>query len=145
MIDFHNRAPQTIHFEDETILITDSCYFVKDEEWRASDYGKSLKKFGFSNYLSKDTIYGDWFCTMFEEGTNKEIGTFSADSGNVCVVSLKQVLNYNPEFADTLKKAKEIATVLEHFTGDITYKTDYNKAYLVGKGNVNFRTEQTGC
>lgn len=145
MIDYQNRTSQTIHFEDETVLITDSCYFIKNDEWLVSNYGKSLKKFGFSNYLSKDTIYGDWFCTAVEEGTNKELGTFSADSGNVCVVSLKQVLEYNPKFADTLKKAPEIATVLEHFTGDITYKTDHYKAYLAGKGSVNFRTEQTGC
>lgn len=197
---------QTVHFEDETVLITDVCYFMKNKgitpsmDLNIDDYnliekngwdrknltvqqayehllsvkkyfelerkfqqgrkecndmfltnwGKSLDELGFSNYLSKDTIYGDWSCTVFEEGTNKKLGEFCADSGNVCVVPLKQVLDYNPEFADTLKDTPHIATVLEHFTGDITYKiepindNDY-KVYLVGNGSINFRTEQTGC
>lgn len=200
---------QTIHFDNESVLITDPTYFLKHgdlpfndvnfedydliskngwdrynltlqqasdyissmkvyndlsrklyDEWRmnqdilVAEFGRTLNLLGFNHYMAREVGMHNWKNNVFEDGTNKNIGKFSVDMGMVCVISLKQVLEYNPKFANELKESPYIATVLDNFTGDITYKANPikmsdgdidNNGYLVGKGSINFRTEQIGC
>lgn len=58
-----------------TIVITDPCYLDADmgqDLWEASGYGDDLSVFGCSQWICKDTIYGDWSCTTYK-GNSKEI------------------------------------------------------------------------
>ena len=49
-----------------TIIITDPCYIIKDEDWDRCDYGDNVKCLGFENCICEDTIYGDWTCFTYK-------------------------------------------------------------------------------
>lgn len=167
-----------------TIIITDPCYIIKDDDWSSSNYGENLQKFGFTNYITKPTIYGDWSCTVYKTNKNSEevityiqdlfnridestkdsfevpeelsnefnefekefetLGEFCADAGLVGVYLLDEVLNYNKDFNKWIKDHPWCVTVIPDFDGEIEYKSGENTSYLVGKGNINFLTLQTG-
>lgn len=131
------------------IIITDPCYVIKKNtnDWELSNCGKNMKMLGISNYLCNSTIYGDWSCTTFEEKSNKKLGEFCADAGLVAVFLLDEVLKYNPDF-DYHKERQWTTTLIKGFDGEISIdliKTDYeDEVSVVGTGNVNFYTRQTG-
>lgn len=146
----------------DNVIITDPCYVVKDEDWVKCEYGERLDKLGFTNYISESTIYGDWSCTTFAmpiedlkdvidnpdsiEGKEySAIGNFCADAGMVCVLSMSEVIKYNPEFPKWIETHPRCVTMVPGFDGVIDYYVDSNKeAHIYGIGNVNFYTTQTG-
>lgn len=98
---------------NKAIVITDPCYIVKDEDKRNTGYNlENLSVFGFSDYISRNTIYGDWSCGLYRiVGKEKykkvtdvpqecyhQIGSLCADAGMVCVVYLDELLTYNLDF-----------------------------------------------
>lgn len=123
------------------------------------DGGSGLEKFGFTNWIWEDTLFGDWDCTTFElrqeskhkmpsEITERDIikaplGEFCADAGLVGVFLLDEVLKFNPEFDYHIKK-EWTTTLIKDFDGDIEYITEDDEAFIKGIGNVNFITRQTG-
>lgn len=179
-----------------TIVITDPCYLMKDntEDWEKSGYGQDLSVIGLTDYISEETLYGDWSCMTYK-GTEEEtsnliiewdrmyfeffntynfgglleedktilykkfeedkakfkevntLGEFCADAGMVCVAYLDEVLKYNPEFTICLEK-DGVVTVINEFDGDIDYiiegEGNESALHLVGIGNVNFFTSQSG-
>ena len=73
------------------------------------------------------------------------IGSFCADAGMVGVFLLDEVLAYNPEFAKFMEEHKFAVTKIDNFEGEITYYVDEEtEAHIIGEGNVNFFTIQTG-
>lgn len=179
-----------------TIVITDPCYLDADmgqDLWEASGYGEDLSVFGCSQWICKDTIYGDWSCTTYK-GNSKEIskvveeiislereldtldendlgndpayeiiskqlrslykvmqekfpklGNFCADAGMVCVVYLDDILKVNPTFKQWAPEHPWCVTIIPNFDGNIEYEVDDNTdAHIVGKGNIDFYTLQTG-
>ena len=144
-----------------TIIITDPCYVVKDEDWSKCAYGDHLEVLGFSNFISKTTLYGDWSCTTFNMTKDdiKEVidnpdhindknflslGKFCADAGMVCVLNFDDVVKYNPEFPKWVLEHSWCVTVIPHFDGEIKYCVDKNNdAHIIGIGNINFYTTQT--
>lgn len=179
-----------------TIVITDPCYLDADMDqdlWEASGYGDDLSVFGCSQWICKDTIYGDWSCTTYK-GNSKEIskvveeiislereldtldendlgndpayeiiskqlrslykvmqekfpklGNFCADAGMVCVVYLDDILKVNPTFKQWAYEHPWCVTIIPNFDGNIEYEVDDNTdAHIVGKGNIDFYTLQTG-
>ena len=136
----------------------------KYDDWQISDYGKNMEQLGITNYLTHDTIYGDWSCTTFDIDTKKSIGQFCADAGEVSVFSLKEIRAYNPNIDKWIEEHSWCVTKIPNFTGDVyidventsgVYDEDneYHKkgeaweehtVRVIGKGSVNFRTEQTG-
>lgn len=57
-----------------TIVITDPCYVMRDQQgapqltkddWDACDYGSNMEVLGITNYITENTIYGDWSCTTY--------------------------------------------------------------------------------
>ena len=178
-----------IHFDNEDILITDPCYIIKSDtdDWRKCNYGNSMEALGLTTYKVRDTIYGDWSCTVFNTDTNEEIGEFCADAGMVGVFSLNEVLKYNPEFDDHINK-KWTTTLIKGFTGDVWFEVEHHmgiyendspimewtddehkkmrqkidsngiplyyhrqgeiwkedSVHVIGKGNINFKSIQTG-
>lgn len=141
------------------IIITDPCYIAKDDDWpdfldAAYDGENEIKTF-----IERDTIYGDWSCTVFDTISRKEIGTFCADAGFVGIFDLKEVMAYNPSF-DYHTERPWTTTLIKDFEGDVWFevKEEYDEEYgydylveVVGEGRniktgerIEFRSTQTG-
>ena len=74
----------------------------------------------------------------------KSLGEFCADSGQVGVFLLDEVLKYNPEFDYYLTKPWT-TTLIKDFNGEVEYYIDSeDQAHILGTGNTNFCTTQTG-
>ena len=95
-------------------------------------YGKLSKKYkdALEEIDSKFTIL-------------ESLGNFCADSGQVGVFLLDEVLKYNPDFDYDLSKPWT-TTLIKDFDGDIKYYVDNDRgAHILGVGNINFCTTQT--
>jgi len=140
------------------IIITDPCYITKDDtnDWELCEYGENMEKLGIKTYLTRNTIYGDWSCTTFNSDTHEPIGQFCADAGLVSVFLLDEVLKYNPNFDYHLNRPWT-TTLIKDFDGEIEinvigveYKNEEGyteideEVRVIGKGNINFYTTQTG-
>lgn len=120
--DTDYRIDRTFVFDKESdIVITDPCYIC---EW--------LK--GISS--SRDTIYGDWSCSVYEckkgkfpKNGTKPFGSFCADSGEVCVEDIRNCPKKS-KILDWVKSHEWCATVIPNFKGTVEYKirTDYYAA-----------------
>lgn len=74
----------------------------------------------------------------------KDIGHFCADAGMVAVFLLDEVLKYNPDFNYHTNR-EWTTTLIKDFDGDVEYHVDEDgNAHIIGKGNINFFTTQTG-
>jgi hypothetical protein len=74
-----------------------------------------------------------------------KLGRFCADAGMVCVVYLDDVLKVNPTFKQWAQEHPWCVTIIPDFDGNIEYEVDDNTdAHIVGKGNIDFYTLQTG-
>lgn len=161
---------EPMHFDGD-IVITDPGYTVAElKDWRRCCHGYEMEVFGITNYMTRDTIYGDWSCTTFDADSKTAIGHFCADAGLVSVLLLDEVLRYNPGFANEITKGWT-ATVIRDFVGEVQFvvtcetamhETDgaFHKAgevwedfelHVVGHGKnkvtgepINFITSQTG-
>lgn len=138
---------------DGDIIITDPGYFIKNENWDKFCGGEMEEILELlPSMIYRDTLWGDWSCTVFSN--NQEIGQFCADSGMVCVVYLKEVLNLNPKF-DYFESRPWTTTLIKNFKGTIKfeilpYEEDY-ELQVVGEGinslskiPLNFFSTMTG-
>lgn len=150
------------------VIITDPCYIdTKDNKLWDDTTGKfdlhtgsGLEYFGFTSYIYRDTIYGDWSCTTYNKDTKEEIGSFCADAGLVGVFLLDEILKFNPKYNVKEEVERGSATLIKDFDGDIwdevvqlalledQNEEDYyedEEVRIIGKGNINFYTSQTGA
>ena len=109
------------------LLITDHCYIIKRnnkrDEWEYCDYGNRLDKLGINQFVTHDTIYGDWSCGLFDYDTKERVGEFCADAGLVSVFSLDEALRYNEEeVSKMINNAWHGAAVVKNFDGDVYIK-----------------------
>lgn len=121
-----------------------------DEEWcknnpddKDSWDNRDLSPFGFTDYLTHDTLYGDWSCHTFNSDTKEVIGKFCADGGMVGVFLLDEVLKYNPDYND-VDNAPFAVTLIKDFKGDVWFERTDDILVVKGSGNINFKTAQTG-
>jgi hypothetical protein len=110
---------------DGDIIITDPCYIIRDEDmtdndWQESEYGERLDKLGIKHFMSRDTLFGDWSCSVFNTNTNRKIGSFCADAGMVSVLLLDDVLKYNPSFNYHTEK-KWTTALIKDFKGTVQF------------------------
>jgi len=162
---------ETVHFDGD-IIITDPCYIMRaphhgttpitDDDWSACNCGYDMEVLGIKNYITRDTLYGDWSCTTYNSDTKESIGSFCADAGLVSVFALDEVLKYNPDF-NYHEERNWTTTLIENFKGDVYIDVVYlgddinNFDYydlevrVIGKGvnkvtgePINFITTQTG-
>ena len=152
---------------DGDIVITDPCYLDNTTEGSCSEeywpkmcgfMGSGIYKdpgnfasFGFSPSIIGNTIYGDWSCTAFNKDTGKVLGEFCADAGTFCVVLLKDVLRFNPGFAEWALTHNWCVTVIHDFHGEVRALRIREKGEvrpssvrIEGEGNINFIAYQTG-
>ena len=119
------------------------------DDWEICEYGQNMKVLGISNSMVTSTVYGDWSCTTFDSDTKKPIGSFCADAGLVAVFLLDEVLKYNPNYNDHLRVDEKLGfpwpvTVIKDFHGNVTITKRNDTVRVIGKGNINFTTSQTG-
>lgn len=155
------KAIKGCNFENQDIIITDPCYIFNYDK---TDGYTDFTSYGLKeNYICHSTLYGDWSCTTFDSDTNKPIGEFCADAGLVCVVPLDTAINANDGY-ENIKDNDWTRTIIRNFTGHVyaDFKTEervyaedspyhkkgekysYDYLEIVGEGNINFRTKQTG-
>lgn len=122
-----------------TIIITDPCYIVKDEDYKRADYGRNLNILGFSTFLIAYTGFGNWDNNI-TKNNGEHLGSFCADSGQVCVVLEQELKKYNPNFF--LKYASRAYAKVEDFEGDIEINCScYWWTVIRGEGNINFTSD----
>lgn len=140
------------------------------KDWDVCNCGHDMDKLGLRTWMTRDTIYGDWSCTVFSN-TNEELGKFCADTGKVSVFQLDEVLKYNPDFNYHIEKPWTTA-LIKDFKGTVQFiveevrgvhKRDIGKTikagdiwvehvvHVVGEGvnkvtgeRISFKSSQTG-
>lgn len=113
------------------------------DDWDRCNRGEKMENLGLSTFIVTYTLYGDWRCTTFNLGTKEAIGEFCADSGQVGVFLLEEVLKYNPKFDYHLKRIWT-TTLIKDFHGFVQIKDTNRDVSVVGNGNIDFKTAQTG-
>lgn len=143
---------------DGDIIITDPCYICKEDdksqspepkdfpdadayykaynEWRDANprqwdvcgCGSNMEAFGITNYMTRDTLYGDWGCTTYNSDTKEVLGRFCADAGLVSVFLLDEVLRYNPEF-DCHKERPWTTTWIPNFKGTVQFIVERQEGF----------------
>lgn len=121
----------------------DEYYDLNESDWEKSDLGENMGALGISTYICHSTLYGDWSCTTYNSDTKEKLGEFCADAGKVAVFLLDEVLKYNPDYDDYITKPWA-TTLIKDFDGEINFEIVDDEVSVVGKGNINFYTQQTG-
>lgn len=96
----------------------------KSDDWTASGCGEDVSIFGITNYMSRDTIFGDWSCWVYDTQTKQPIGEFCADSGMVCVAELSEWRKYNPAIDCFITEHDWCIAVIKNFEGDIWFEVE---------------------
>lgn len=119
-------------------------------DWEKTYCGEELEILGINNYLVSRTYYGDWSCTTVKVDDNGrpvgKLGNFCADAGMVLVSTVEEIQKHYPNFNPI---ADHSITVIPDFEGEVELvlvkdKDSVKELYVRGKGNINFRTMQTG-
>lgn len=141
---------------DGDIIITDPGYLLSEEddssefeEWE--EKVKKLYDFCDTWGIRRNTIYGDWSCETQNTDSHEIIGRFCADGGEVVVIPLKKALKYNPDFNYHIEKPWT-TTLIRDFHGKVRIIVNENKissydeyeVSVIGEGNINFKTSQSG-
>ena len=72
-------------------------------------------------------------------------GQFCEGSGMVCVCYLDEINKINSKFKEWVDSHPRCVTIIEDFEGEINYKVDdHETLHIVGIGNKNFYTLQSG-
>lgn len=134
-----------MYLEDECRYETAIKKYEEDnkDDWEKCDCGQNMEELGIKTYLSNSTIYGDWSCKTFEIKSKKVLGQFCADAGMVAVFLLDEVLKYNPDFDYHINR-EWTTTLIKDFDGEVEIEIIDNEVRVIGKGNIDFYTTQTG-
>lgn len=132
------------HYISEYTIYGDwSCTTFNVGDRDPKDFIKEYSKIT-DRMLALDDCCEEAEILSFKIDNLKKLGRFCADAGKVAVFYLKDVLKYNPEFDFHITRPWT-TTVIRDFNGDIEYYLDENTdAHIIGKGNINFATLQTG-
>ena len=164
--------PYTEYKTPDELAYKAACdkYFAEyneKDDWSRCDCGYNMEALGISTYFTEDTIYGDWGCSTYKiaedpykvinnfvEAEKKgedyridcfKLGDFCADAGLVSVFLLDEVRKYNPDIDEWIASHSWCVTTIPDFDGEVNYYVDKNKeAHIIGIGNINFFTTQTG-
>lgn len=90
----------------------------------------------------RPVILVDMDATLCLNTTGRPYFGEGADAGMVAVFLLDEVLKYNPDFDYHINR-EWTTTLIKDFDGEINYYVD-DDAHIIGVGNVNFFTTQTG-
>jgi hypothetical protein len=133
-----------------------SCTTIKDDpksEKLLNELNKMYFEF-FQNYNNpsiykteenRKKMYDEYMAERIKKEKEGELilGNFCADAGLVSVFLLDEVLKYNPKFDYHLNR-NWTTTLIKNFDGNIEITHKEGDISVVGKGNINFYTSQTG-
>ena len=138
--------------DNDTIIITDPCYLMKDEDWdeyldkmfqtSLVDYLRNEHNFG--EVIAADTGIGDWSNEVYTvDGEDTTLGEFTADAGMVAVFTASDLTNYGYD-EDELKRLVKngCATIIPNYSGDIMLEYEYTVdgtpvAVIMGTGKTH--------
>lgn len=133
------QIEQDMIAEDDTLIITDPCYFIKEEHWSGfcnnecinddSKCKEYLMQLGFSDRsICGSTGYGDWSNECYDQDGHS-LGEFVADAGMVAVVTAHDLLHYSKESYDKMLEYcdRGLACIIPDYTGRLTYGFEYSK------------------
>jgi hypothetical protein len=103
--------------------------------WNASNDKKPKRKLIKSLEKEREEITANY--------KNFILGNFCADAGLVSVFLLDEVLAYNPDFDYHINRLWT-TTLINDFDGNIEITHRNGEVSVIGKGNINFFTTQTG-
>ena len=146
-----SKVVESKYFKGD-IIITDPCYVCKkdNDDWDKSNFGYNLNRLGISNFITTDTLYGDWGCHTFNKDTKEVIGQFCADAGLVTVCLLDEVLKYNPDFKQNyMVKRPWCVTIIKDFDGTVSFiqrhiEYEYTSDYIRDDGTVVWKKGDIG-
>ena len=95
-------------------------------DWHVCEFGENMEVFGFSKYMTRDTLYGDWSCTTYDLDTKEPIGSFCADAGLVSVFLLDEVMKYNPNYKQ-VKENSWCVTCIRDFKGTVEFRVEHTE------------------
>lgn len=133
---------------DGNIIITDPCYILKDgeshrDDWEKCGYGSEMENLGITHYMTRDTIYGDWSCSVYNMNTRRKIGEFCADAGLVSVFLLDEVLKYNPQFDYHINR-KWTTALIKNFKGTVQFVVEEEPYEYDGEQYVDYCVRVVG-
>ena len=96
------------------------------DDWHVCEFGENMEVFGFSKYMTRDTLYGDWSCTTYDLDTKELIGSFCADAGLVSVFLLDEVMKYNPNYKQ-VKENSWCVTCVRDFKGTVEFRVEHTE------------------
>ena len=164
---------ETFDLDHADYIVTDPCYIELPWDFNSGEaeparFWDDEFKAAMPSLRMRDTLYGDWGCTVFdvtekdfdemgdEERINAVVGRFCADAGMVCVVRYDEVAAYNPKFIEELEAARDTqlgslhACVIRDFAGKCSFDVVEEKYEHDGKIytdytlHVAFEGEQAG-
>ena len=133
---------------DGDIIITDPCYILVEgdkhqDDWEKCGCGDDMDELGIMHFMSRDTIIGDWSCSVYNSDTKRKIGEFCADAGMVSVLSLDEVLKYNPSFDYHINR-KWTTAWIKDFKGTVQFVIHEEKFIYEGKECTDYGVEVVG-
>lgn len=139
----------TSYISESTLYGDWSCFTYKGTKEEALPKIKEWNTFYFNFITDKCNLDSDKVQSLYNEEretfvNNNTYGEFCADSGQVCVCYLEEVLKFNPNFKEWADSHKWCVTIIENFDGDVTYEHEDDSAHIIGVGNINFYTSQSG-
>lgn len=151
------RVAFSLTYEAENQAYNEAVKKWEDEQvddWENCCCGEAMEKLGLETFIVCSTIYGDWSCTTYNTLTKEKLGEFCADSGQVGIFLMDEVLKYNPD----LNLPSHCATIIKNFDGHVRVnKKNLGKFVLDGEEyddivaevegiskTLNFKSAQTG-
>ena len=131
---------------DGDIIITDPCYIMSDsgnDDWGRCEYGENMEALGITHYMTRDTIYGDWSCSVYNSDNHRKIGDFCADAGLVSVFLLDDVLKYNPSFDYHINR-KWTTALIKNFKGAVQFVVEEEQYQFEGKDYTDYNVKVVG-
>lgn len=124
--------------DNDTLIITDPCYIMRDEHWEhfldleftknpigLDDYLRKYHNFG--EVIAADTGIGDWSNEVYNIQSNETLGEFCADAGMVICCTASDLTNYGADMNEVNKlRAKGCLAIIPNYSGHINlcYESD---------------------
>ena len=135
---------QSMIAENDTLIITDPCYIMKDEDWDKYTSNLSIpldeflrSRYNFGEVIACDTGIGDWSNEIVDSNENV-LGHFCADAGMVIVCTASDFTNYGGD-EEKLRDyvAKGLATIIPDYSGAIVAEEVSGMVVLKGTGETS--------
>lgn len=135
---------QSMIAENDTLIITDPCYIMKDEDWDKYTSNLSIpldeflrSRYNFGEVIACDTGVGDWSNEIVDSNENV-LGRFCADAGMVIVCTASDFANYGGDEEKLRDYAsKGLATIIPDYSGTIVAEEVSGMVVLKGTGETS--------